>query len=133
MPQPSVRQFMDTDVPTLSASTDIHAAVVFLLDHHVTGAPVLDEAGVVVGILTEKDCLRLLTLGTENGQPVRGSVGDFMTANPVTVSPDMNVYYVAGLFLHHAFRRLPVVQGKKLVGAITRFDVLRAIRALDQA
>lgn len=133
MPQPSVRQFMDTDVPTLSASTDIHAAVVFLLDHHVTGAPVLDEAGVVVGILTEKDCLRLLTLGTEDGQPVRGSVGDFMTSNPVTVSPEMNVYYVAGLFLHHAFRRLPVVQGKKLVGAITRFDVLRAIRALDQA
>lgn len=133
MRQPSVRQYMDTDVPTLSANTDIHEAVAFLLDNHVTGAPVLDDSGHVVGIVTEKDCLRLLTLGTDDGQPVRGTVAEFMTRKPVTVSPDMNVYYVAGLFLHHAFRRLPVVQGRKLVGAITRFDVLRAIRALDSA
>lgn len=122
---------MDTDVPTLSSDTDIHDAVAFLLDRAVTGAPVLAEDGAVVGILTEKDCLRLLTLGTDDGQPVRGRVGDFMTASPVTVSPDMNVYYVAGLFLHHSFRRLPVVAGGRLVGAITRFDILRAIRALD--
>lgn len=130
MRQPSVREFMDSEVPTLTADVDIHDAVAFLLDSRVTGAPVLDDGGRVVGIITEKDMLRLLTVGGPDGNPVAGTVADYMTANPVTVTPDMNIYYAAGLFLHHAFRRLPVVSGDlRLVGAITRFDILRAIRA----
>ena len=130
MRQPTVREFMDSEVPTLTADVDIHDAVAFLLDSRVTGAPVLDEAGRVVGIVTEKDLLRLLTIGGHDGNPARGKVAHFMTKNPVTVTPDMNIYYAAGLFLHHAFRRLPVVAGDlRLVGAITRFDILRAIRA----
>jgi len=130
MRQPTVREFMDSEVPTLTADVDIHEAVNFLLDSRVTGAPVLNELGQVVGIVTEKDMLRLLTKGGQDGNPVRGTVAEYMTKNPVTVTPDMNIYYAAGLFLHHAFRRLPVVSGDlRLVGAITRFDILRAIRA----
>jgi CBS domain-containing protein len=92
----------------------------------VTGAPVVDDAGRLVGMLTEKDCMRLLTMGDRAEAP-SGSVADYMTTDITTVTPDMDVYFAAGLFLNEAFRRLPVVEGGRLVGAITRFDLLRVV------
>ncbi|MBS1150827.1 MAG: hypothetical protein H6Q89_2525 [Myxococcaceae bacterium] len=124
---PIIRDYMDKVVPTLAPETGILEAVDFLLTKHVTGAPVVDDKGMVIGILTEKDCLRLLSTGMEADVP-RGTVRDFMSTNVTFVSPDMNVYFVAGLFLKASFRRLPVIENGKLVGAITRFDILRLIQ-----
>lgn len=125
---PVVRDYMDKVVPTLSPETDILEGVDFLLKNHVTGAPVVDPDGNVIGILTEKDCLRLLSTGMEADMP-RGVVRDFMTKEVASVPPDMNVYFLAGHFLKANYRRLPVIEKGKLVGAITRFDVLRVIQA----
>lgn len=126
-PLPTVREHMDHRVPTLRPETGILDAVAFLLKQKVTGAPVLDSAGKLVGIITEKDCLKLIATGIDANRP-QGTVEKFMTPNPVTISPDMDVYYVAGLFLKSNFRRFPVVEDGKLVGAITRFDILRVIK-----
>jgi len=125
---PVVRDHMDRHVATLRPETDILDAVGFLLEKKVTGAPVVDKSGRLVGILTEKDCLRLVAAGIGGDLP-RGSVASIMTQNPETISPDMDVYFAAGLFLTRPFRRFPVVEDGKLVGAITRFDILRVIRA----
>lgn len=125
---PRVSEFMDTVVPTLAPDADILAAVDFLLAHHVTGAPVVDASGALVGMITETDCLRLLSTGHRADRPT-GRVADFMTKNPITVPPHMDIYYAAGIFLSHSFRRLPVVQNGAVVGAITRYDILRAIQA----
>jgi CBS domain-containing protein len=125
---PTIREHMDHHVPTLRPETDILEAVRFLLKHKVTGAPVVDQSDHLVGILTEKDCLKLVAVGVEANLP-RGPVATFMTTNPQTITPDMDVYYVAGLFLTVNFRRFPVVEDGKLVGAITRFDILRVIQA----
>jgi CBS domain-containing protein len=125
---PVVRDYMDKRVPTLSPETDILDAVGFLLEKRVTGAPVVDKLGRLVGILTEKDCLRLVAAGVEGNLP-RGSVATFMSPNPETIPPDMDVYFAAGLFLKRTFRRFLVVEDGKLVGAITRFDILRVIQA----
>jgi CBS domain-containing protein len=119
---------MDIEVFSLQPGIEILDAVGFLLEHHVTGAPVVDEAGHLVGMLTEKDCLKLIATGADANRP-RGTVADFMTTAVTTISPDTDVYYAAGLFLHQGFRRFPVVEGGKLVGAITRFDILRVIHA----
>ncbi|MFZ5445819.1 MAG: CBS domain-containing protein [Myxococcota bacterium] len=124
---PCVRDFMDTVVHTVKPELPILEAVDFLLEHHVTGAPVVDDEGRLIGMLTEKDCLRLLSSGVDGDVP-RGVVRDYMTTKVDSVTPEMNVYYVAGLFLGANFRRFPVVQGGRLVGAITRFDILRSIR-----
>ena len=124
---PTVREHMDHRVPTLRPDTTILDAVAFLLKHKVTGAPVLDQSGRLVGILTEKDCLKLLAVGIDANRP-QGAVEQFMTPNPMTISPDIDVYYAAGLFLKNNFRRFPVVEDGKLVGAITRFDILRVIK-----
>lgn len=128
MALPVVRDYMDKVVPTLSPETDILEAVDFLLAKHVTGAPVLDPAGNVIGILTEKDCLRLLSTGHDQDKP-RGAVRDYMTKEVISVPSHMNVYFLAGMFLTASYRRLPVIDSGKLVGAITRFDVLRVIQA----
>lgn len=126
---PVVRDYMDKVVPTLSPDTDILEAVDFLLERHVTGAPVVDERGAVIGILTEKDCLRLLAVGTPEADVPRGRVRDFMTKEVVSVPSDMNIYFLAGMFLKASWRRVPVIDQGKLVGAITRFDVMRVINA----
>lgn len=125
---PTVREHMDTVVHALRPETPILDAVDFLLEHHVTGAPVLDENGTLLGMLSEKDCLKLLAKGVD-GEAPEGTVADFMTTDLVTIPPDMNVYFAAGLFLSLTVRRLPVVEDGKLVGAITRFDILRVIQA----
>ncbi len=126
---PAVSEYMDRVVHTLREDQDLLSATDFLIEHHVTGAPVVDEHGTVVGILTEKDCLKLLTLGAADADTPVGTVGDYMHRHVVTIEPDMNIYYAAGLFLHHSFRRLPVVHDGQLVGAITRFDILKAVSA----
>lgn len=125
---PVVRDYMDRRVATLRPETDILDAVGLLLEKRVTGAPVVDKSGRLVGILTEKDCLRLVAAGVEGNLP-RGSVATFMSPNPETIPPDMDVYFAAGLFLKRTFRRFLVVEDGKLVGAITRFDILRVIQA----
>jgi CBS domain-containing protein len=124
---PIIRDHMDTTVHTLRPDAPILDAVDFLLEHHVTSAPVVDQDGVLIGIVSEKDCLRLLAAGTDAEMP-RGIVADYMTRDVTTITPKMNVYFVAGLFLKNVFRRLPVVEDGKLVGAITRFDILRVIQ-----
>jgi CBS domain-containing protein len=119
---------MDTEVCVLAPETEILDAVGTLVEHRVTGAPVINDAGHLVGMLTEKDCLRLVATGAGADRP-RGTVADFMSTGVTTIPPDMDVYYAAGLFLHQPFRRFPVVDDGRLVGAITRFDILRVIHA----
>ena len=125
---PAVSEFMDRYVQTVSPDTDIMEAVDFLLEKRVTGALVADSKGELVGILTEYDCLRLLTHGDKRQQAPRGKVRDFMTSDVKAIPPSMDIYYCAGLFMNVPFRRFPVVQNGRIVGAVTRFDLLRAVR-----
>lgn len=127
MKLPVIRDYMDTVVHTFDPDTDILDAVQSLLDTHVTGAPVVKDDQ-VIGILTEKDCLQLLAHGNAHGDRAQGTVADFMTTEVRSVRPDMNIYFVAGMFLNDHVRRFPVIEDGRLVGAITRFDILRAIR-----
>jgi CBS domain-containing protein len=128
---PKISEYMDTSVPTLSPETQIMAAVDFLLHHQVTGAPVVDSSGRLVGIITETDLLKLLTEGVQGEPAVEATVAEFMTTNVITVPPAVDIYYVAGMFLANKFRRLPVVEDGKIVGAITRYDLLRVVRSFS--
>lgn len=121
---PTVREFMDRYVDTISPESDIMDAVDFLLEKRVTGALVTNAKGELVGMLTEYDCLRLLT----HHESLKGKVKDFMVSSVQTIPPTMDIYYCAGLFMEVRFRRFPVVEKGRLVGAITRFDLLRAVR-----
>ena len=125
---PTVREYMDRYVQTISPDMDIMDAVDFLLEKRITGAIVANSKGEVVGMLTEYDCLRLLTHGDAQGEVPAGRVKDFMKADVQSIPPTVDIYYCAGLFMNVQFRRFPVVEKGRLVGAITRFDLLRAVR-----
>lgn len=123
---PLVREYMATELLCLAPDRDIYDAVDFLLEHRISGAPVVDDAGLLVGVLSEKDCLKLLASGASHERPT-GTVTDFMTRDVTTIPSSMDVYFAAGLFLKHVYRRLPVVDHGKLVGQISRRDILKAI------
>ena len=125
---PTVREFMDKYVETLSPDTDIMEAVDFLLEKRVTGAIVTGAKGELVGMLTEFDCLKILTLGGPDHDAPKGQVRDFMSSDVQTIPPTMDIYYAAGLFMSAKVRRFPVVEEGRIVGAITRFDILRAVQ-----
>lgn len=126
---PIVRDFMDHYVETISPEMSIMEAVDFLLEKRVTGALVTDSQRQLEGILTELDCLKLLTLGDDaHHDAPRGKVKDYMMTDVQTIPPTMDIYYCAGLFMNVPFRRFPVVDNGRIVGAITRFDLLRAVR-----
>jgi CBS domain-containing protein len=125
---PVVRDIMDRYLDTLSPETDIMEAVDFLLEKRITGAIVVNGKKELVGILTELDCLKLMTLGDADHDTPKGKVKDFMTTKVQSIPPTMDVYYAAGLFMKVPFRRFPVVEDGRIIGAITRFDILRAAR-----
>ena len=126
---PTVGDFMTTDLWTLSPEVNIYGAVDFLVKHGISGAPVVDAQGRLAGVITEKDCLNLLAKGA-NHQPPDGTVEDFMTRDVHTIPPRMDIYFAAGLFLAKHYRRFPVVEGERLVGIISRRDVLKAIQSI---
>ena len=127
---PKISDYMDTEVPTLSPETRVLEAVDFLLENKITGAPVVDSGGALVGIITETDLLKLVTEGIQAEPPAAQTVAEYMTADVITVTRDVDIYYVAGVFIANKFRRLPVVEEGRIVGAITRFDLLRVISKL---
>lgn len=127
---PIVADYMARFTHALRPEMDIYDAVDFLLERRVTGAPVVDVEGRLVGLLSEKDCLRLFSVGAD-ALPPRGAVRDFMGKQFTRVESTMDIYYAAGLFLREEERRFPVVDVEgKLVGEITRFDILRAVKGL---
>ena len=123
----TVKDYMATNLLTLKADATIYHAVEFLLKHHISGAPVVDDNYKLIGIISEKDCLKLIAKGGSfNLYDV--TVADYMTKEVDTIPPEMDIYYVAGIFLKHPYRRLPVVENDKLVGQISRRDILLAIK-----
>ena len=129
--KPTVGQMMDTETHAVSTDLPIYNAIDVLLDKGVTGIPVLSATSQVLGVLSEEHCLKLIAEGDAEYDVPKGTVGEYFDASVPQVSSEMDIYYVAGMFLReHHHRRFPVVDGGKLVGVITRKDVLRALREL---
>jgi CBS domain-containing protein len=124
-----VQDYMSANLVTFSADMDVLAAIDQLLEKGVSGAPVLDRLGNMIGMLSEKDCLKVALNAGYHGD-LGGRVADFMSPTVVTVDADTSILEVAKMFLQSPFKRYPVVKDNRLVGNIARADVLRAIDAL---
>lgn len=122
-----VRDYMATQLMTFSPDMEVMAAVHQLVKSGHSGAPVVDAEGRLVGMLSEKDCLNIAMVAAQD-TCVAGPVSQYMSRDVRTVSSELSIIQLANLFLNNThFRRYPVVDDGKLVGQVSRTDVLRAI------
>jgi CBS domain-containing protein len=125
----SVRDYMATELLTLKPEMEILRAVHILLEHDFGGAPVVDDAGRLVGILTEKDCMKVV-LNAGYHSEYGGRVAEYMSTEVVTMRPEDSIVEAAQRFLDQNFHRYPVVVDNELVGQISRRDIMRALEHL---
>jgi CBS domain-containing protein len=147
----TVREIMETDVPTVRPEDPVEDVLRILRRHELQGVPVVNDGGRCVGIITESD---LVLAGEESDlhlphyfelfgglvfiEPLRhfeerlrkataSTAQDMMTADPVTIEPDASVQNAARLISRRKHDRIPVVEHGRLVGMVTRVDVLAAL------
>lgn len=120
-----VSDFMAKRLVTLQPQTNVVEAMGVLLDKKISGAPVVDDDGALVGVLSEVDLMKIIIQDSYYDEAA-GVVGDYMRFPVDTVEADTDIYSLAERFLTEHRRRYPVVRHGKLVGQISRRDVLRA-------
>jgi CBS-domain-containing membrane protein len=137
---------MTRPVISVAPETKIAEAARLMLQHRISGLPVVDASGAIVGIVTEGDLVRRSEIGTERhrarwvelligpGRLARDyvdaharTVGDVMTADVVAVSPGATLPEVVRLMEKHHVKRVPVVENGGLVGIVSRANLLRAL------
>ena len=125
----TVRQYMATDLITFSPETAIEDAIKTILKHKISGAPVTDQHGKLVGMLSESDCIKTILEGPYNNLPGgTGTVSDYMSRKVTTIDVDKTILELAYEFMNTSFRRFPVIDRGRLVGQISRSDILKAIQ-----
>ena len=144
-----VHQIMTRQVITVTPETSIVDAANLMLKHHVSGLPVVDAGGKLVGIVSEGDFLRRSEIGTRHrrsrwlrfilgpGTAARDfvvehgrKISDVMTPDPFTVTEDMPLAEVVDLMETKGVKRLPVMRGETIVGIVARANVLQAVATL---
>jgi predicted transcriptional regulator len=120
-----VRDYMASRLVTIHQNDNVVMAMSVLLDKKISGAPVVDDEGNLVGVLSEVDLMAVVVQDSYYDESV-GIVRDYMKHPVDSVSPDMDIYALAERFAKEHRRRYPVIQNGKLVGQISRRDVLRA-------
>lgn len=100
-----------------------------LIRKGISGAPVVDHEGKLLGFLSELDVLRIVASDDFSDEDFEESspVSDFMTSYVHTIPPHMGIFSIAHLFVQHRIRRIPVVENGVLVGQVRRRDVLMGI------
>jgi len=142
-------QIMTRSVITVRPDTTIVEAANIMLQRHVSGLPVVDEAGKLVGVVSEGDFIRRSEIGTQRkrGRWLRFVLGpgqsasDFvqehgrlvsevMTKKPLTITEDTAVAEIVDLMERNNVKRLPVVRGHEVVGIVSRANLLQAVASL---
>lgn len=140
---------MTTKLVAVSPDNNVRHAAEIMLANHVSGLPVIDGRGMLVGVISEGDLIRRTELGSEAiASLVNGSltaeeralafirrsswkVGDAMSRNPITIDEDTSLAHVSRLMQEHGIKRVPVARNGELVGIVSRADLLKAIVLSD--
>ena len=130
----SIVKYMAKSVIYFGPEQSIYEAIDLMLERRISGGPVLNDAGDLIGILSEKDCLRIIVDAAYHNHPNhQGQVKDYMSTNVTTVDISSDVLDVANMFLNSNFRRYPVIENGKLKGQVSRRDIMRAASKLRTA
>jgi CBS domain-containing protein len=142
-------QIMTRQVITVASGAAVLEAANTLLQNHISGLPVVDETGKLVGIVSQGDFIRRAEIGTQRKRgrwlkfllgPGKAAsdfvrergrkVAEIMTADPCTVTEDATLEAIVELMERNNVKRLPVVRGDRLVGIVTRTNLLSAVAGL---
>lgn len=124
----TVSDYMITKLVTVKPDMDISQAMELFIKHKISGAPVVDDAGNIVGLFSEADCIKgYLECAYNENSGGCGRVSDTMTTELTTVNASDDIVSAAQVFMQHHRRRMPVLEHGKLVGQISRHDLLKAI------
>lgn len=128
----SVKDYMSIHLITFHPEQSMMEVVDKLLTHRISGAPVINDMGEMVGVISEGDCLKEVVKGKYHNIPtMTGKVKDHMTTDVVRIHPEMNVFEAAKMFLEMKIRRFPVQDDHgRLIGQISQKDVMRAVQNL---
>lgn len=121
-----VKDYMARHLVTLQPDDEIVRAIFTLIEHKVTGVPVIDKNGKLVGLLTEKDCLKVVVNATYYSE-YGGLVSDFMSTDVEVMDAKDSIVEAVERFLNKRYHRYPVMDNNRLVGQISRADVIRAL------
>ncbi len=125
-----IKDYMATSLVKLTPDMDVYKSISLLLNNKISGAPVVDKEDKLLGVLSEKDCLRIMANGTFHDLP-GARVSDYMSRKCYTLRAEDDIFRAADIFLKNSFRRIPILnEHGQLVGQVSRRDVLRAIRDL---
>lgn len=121
------KEIMTRNVKMLRPSTKVDEAIDFLVKNNVSGAPVVDDKGKLLGMVTEKDLLVSLDfLGKRNAAEI--SVEEFMSKDVVTFTENAPFEEISQALVRRNIQRVPIVRDGLVVGIISRLDVLRGFR-----
>lgn len=120
------KTIMSKDVVCVKRDTEVYEAIRTLEENDVTGLPVVNDDMTIAGIITEKDVLHLL-YDTEN---VCRKVEDFMTKGVVSFNEEDSLIDITECLINNSFRRVPITSAGKLVGIISRKDIISYILKL---
>lgn len=123
------KDFMTRKPLAFAPDMDLLEAARMLLDRRASGAPVVDALGNLIGMLTERDYLSAVLSATYH-HDTGGSVVDYMTRDVQTVDAEESLMDVATRFVEHRYRSYPVMEDNRVVGMVSRHDVLRAMFGL---
>lgn len=124
----AISSLMRVDFPRLTPATPIRDAAAALVAAGQSGAPVVDETGEIVGMLTQKDCFRA-ALNASYYRQWSGTVSAAMSRGALTLPADTDLVAAAQAFLDHPHRLFPVIDNGRLVGVLHRGDVLAVLLA----
>lgn len=121
-----VKDYMTRNLVTLQPDNEVLHAVHTMVEHSISGAPVVDKDGKLVGMLTEKDCMQVI-LEAAYYSEYGGLVSEYMSSDVETINAEDSIVEVAERFLNKRYHRYPVMDNNRLVGQISRGDVIRAL------
>jgi CBS domain-containing protein len=130
----SVTKYMvrASDMVTFHPDQNIQEVIDIMIDKRISGAPVLDEQRRLVGIISEKDCLKVMVDQAYHNLPMSNrKVADYMTVKVKTLASDSDVVEAANEFLNTPVRRLPIVDKGVLLGQVSRRDILKAAKNIS--
>lgn len=117
-----VKDIMTKHVISVKKETPIYKAIALLARNNISGIPVVEDDMTLVGVLSEKDTLKLFHLPKDAEDK---TVGDFMTQQPISFDENDNLQDVCDCLTDSPFRRVPVTSKGKLVGIVSRRDIIR--------